>query len=63
MCGIAGWIDFNRDLQNQSKIMNKMNEKLIRRGPDDEGIYLSEHAALAQRRLVVVDPQGGRQPM
>lgn len=63
MCGIAGWIDFNRDLKNQSKILNKMNEKLIRRGPDDEGIYLSEHAALAQRRLVVVDPQGGRQPM
>ncbi|NMC56915.1 MAG: asparagine synthase (glutamine-hydrolyzing) [Eubacteriaceae bacterium] len=63
MCGIAGWIDFNRDLKNQSEILNKMNEKLIRRGPDDECIYLSEHAALAQRRLVVVDPQGGRQPM
>ncbi len=63
MCGIVGWIDFNRDLKNQAEILNKMNKTLIRRGPDDEGIYLSEHAALAQRRLVVVDPQGGKQPM
>jgi asparagine synthase (glutamine-hydrolysing) len=63
MCGIAGWIDFDENLKKMADVICKMNEKLTHRGPDDEGMYLSEHAALGQRRLVVVDPEGGRQPM
>jgi asparagine synthase (glutamine-hydrolysing) len=33
------------------------------RGPDDEGVWLSRHAALGHRRLAVIDIEGGRQPM
>lgn len=63
MCGITGWIDLKRDISNQSVIVQKMTGTLAPRGPDDEGMWQSEHAVLGHRRLVVVDPAGGRQPM
>ncbi|MGE5396150.1 MAG: asparagine synthase (glutamine-hydrolyzing) [Chitinophagales bacterium] len=63
MCGITGWVDFDSDLIQSNHILEKMNRSLAHRGPDDQGYWLSEHAALAHCRLVVVDPEGGRQPM
>ena len=63
MCGIAGWIDFTRNLTYEREVIKEMTERLTPRGPDAEGYWFSEHAALGHRRLVVVDPQGGRQPM
>jgi asparagine synthase (glutamine-hydrolysing) len=36
---------------------------LERRGPDAKGLWLSPRAALGHRRLAVVDPVGGSQPM
>jgi asparagine synthase (glutamine-hydrolysing) len=63
MCGIAGWIDFDRDLTAQRRLMLTAVEALRRRGPDDSGLWLSAHAALGHRRLAVIDPAGGRQPM
>jgi asparagine synthase (glutamine-hydrolysing) len=63
MCGIAGWTDFSRNLSEEIEVMKAMTNKLLPRGPDAEGYWFSEHAAFGHRRLVVVDPQGGRQPM
>ncbi|MGE5391566.1 MAG: asparagine synthase (glutamine-hydrolyzing) [Deltaproteobacteria bacterium] len=63
MCGIAGWVDWERDLSNEGVRLKLMIDKLARRGPDDGGIWLSRRAALGHRRLVVVDPIGGKQPM
>ncbi|MEN6460699.1 MAG: asparagine synthase (glutamine-hydrolyzing) [Syntrophomonas sp.] len=63
MCGIAGWIDFNKDLSRQNEVINTMANTLNHRGPDAAGAFLSEHAALGHRRLIVVDPEGGGQPM
>lgn len=63
MCGITGWMDFSRNLTEESIIMKAMTNKLIPRGPDAEGYWFSEHTVFGHRRLVVVDPQGGRQPM
>lgn len=63
MCGIAGWIDWQRDLTKEGPILQRMGDTLRRRGPDAEGIWLSEHAAFAHRRLIVIDPAGGAQPM
>src|SRR5215213_8665905 len=63
MCGIAGWVDFSRDLRAEGDTAQAMTDTMIRRGPDDGGLYLSEHAAIGHRRLAVIDPPGGAQPM
>jgi asparagine synthase (glutamine-hydrolysing) len=63
MCGIAGWIDWQADLSGQQAILQDMAKSLIPRGPDSEGIWTSSHAGFAHRRLIVVDPEGGTQPM
>ncbi len=63
MCGIAGWINFKHDISSQEGILAGMSETLKNRGPDAHGEWVSTHALLAHRRLSVVDPAGGAQPM
>ncbi len=63
MCGISGWIDWREDLRTQADIIEKMSGTLAHRGPDAQNIWLSPCAALGHCRLVVVDPEGGGQPM
>jgi len=63
MCGITGWIDWERDLTHQRPVLDAMTNTLAPRGPDACGRWLSARAALGHRRLIVVDPQGGSQPM
>ena len=63
MCGIVGWVDRERDLRRAGPIIEAMVGTLAPRGPDEGGIWLSRRAALGHRRLIVVDPAGGRQPM
>ena len=40
-----------------------MNESISKRGPDEDGYYYEEHVCLGHKRLIVVDPDGGKQPM
>ena len=40
-----------------------MVETMSCRGPDDEGLWVSAHAALGHRRLAIIDVPGGHQPM
>ncbi len=63
MCGIVGWIDWKRNLTEKKHILDSMTETLRNRGPDESGFWVSPRAALGHRRLIVVDPQGGTQPM
>ncbi|MBO2445659.1 asparagine synthase (glutamine-hydrolyzing) [Actinomadura barringtoniae] len=63
MCGITGWVDWTRDLQTQRPVISDMTRTQIPRGPDDEGAWLSRHAAFGHRRLAVIDIEGGLQPM
>lgn len=63
MCGIAGWVDWKQDLSRQDAILDKMISTIRHRGPDAEGKWLSQRAALGHRRLIVIDPEGGTQPM
>ena len=63
MCGIAGWIDWEHDVSKSAGTLKKMAAVLAHRGPDEQGIWADCHAGFAQRRLVVVDPAGGKQPM
>ena len=63
MCGIAGWVDFDRDLQTESSTVRSMVAALANRGPDAEAVWASRHAVLGYRRLAVIDLPGGNQPM
>lgn len=63
MCGIVGWVDWKHDLTLQKDVVGRMTQTLIPRGPDAEGFWLSPRAAFGHRRLIVVDPLGGLQPM
>ncbi|CAM4120364.1 asparagine synthase (glutamine-hydrolyzing) [Paenibacillus alkaliterrae] len=63
MCGITGWIDWNLDLTKQSESLEKMTDTLAPRGPDASGTWISAHCALGHRRLSVIDPENGAQPM
>ena len=68
MCGIAGFIlnqpDKNKEELNS--IINKMNNTIVHRGPDDAGIWCDENAgvSLGHRRLSIIDlSSAGHQPM
>ncbi|WP_054696444.1 asparagine synthase (glutamine-hydrolyzing) [Syntrophomonas palmitatica] len=63
MCGIVGWVGFKDRSEDVMEIIKNMADQLVHRGPDAEGFWFSEQAALGHRRLVVVDPEGGKQPM
>lgn len=63
MCGITGWVDWTRDLSSEASVVKRMGETLYSRGPDTAGYLTSPHALFAHRRLIVVDPDGGTQPM
>ncbi|WP_368042913.1 asparagine synthase (glutamine-hydrolyzing) [uncultured Ruminococcus sp.] len=63
MCGITGMIHLEQDLRQQEALLRKMQETLRRRGPDQEGIFLSPRCAMAHTRLAVIDVEKGRQPM
>ncbi|MEV0603756.1 asparagine synthase (glutamine-hydrolyzing) [Streptomyces sp. NPDC050315] len=62
MSGIAGWVDFSRDVARERDVVRAMTATLARRGPDGEGHWLSEHAALGHRRRSA-DAEGGELPL
>ena len=59
MCGISGMINLTRGDQ----ILEKMIATMIRRGPDDAGIFQQGPCCLLHTRLAVIDPDRGHQPM
>ena len=60
MCGINGIISKEK---NKDKLIKEMNNRIIHRGPDAEGIYVDDYVALGQRRLSIIDIKGGDQPI
>lgn len=63
MCSICGMIDFYDQRQLNREILKKMGKTMAKRGPDQEGIYLSRNAYFQHNRLSVMDPEKGLQPM
>jgi asparagine synthase (glutamine-hydrolysing) len=63
VCGIAGWISYQRDLRAEQAAVDAMTETMACRGPDARGTWVHGPAALGHRRLAVIDLPGGRQPM
>ena len=45
------------------KTLKAMADLIAHRGPDGEGFYVDERAALGHRRLSIIDLEGGSQPM
>ncbi|WP_050614284.1 asparagine synthase (glutamine-hydrolyzing) [Bacillus testis] len=63
MCGITGWIDFSRHMADEEAVVAAMGDTLQLRGPDESAVWSDRHACFAHKRLTVVDPEGGKQPM
>lgn len=63
MCGIAGWIDFKEKIKNKTTIMESMSRTLAPRGPDESGSFYGKNCCFVHRRLTVIDPSNGKQPM
>lgn len=62
MCGLVGIIDLEGH-QADPGILLAMAERLNHRGPDDHGEFLDGPVGLALRRLAIIDPEHGHQPM
>lgn len=63
MCGLVGWLDFSRDIGQERDVVRAMVETMANRGPDGEGTWFGPHIGIGQRRLAVIDIDGGDQPM
>ncbi|MFJ4467134.1 asparagine synthase (glutamine-hydrolyzing) [Streptomyces sp. NPDC089424] len=63
MCGITGWISYQRDLRREHTTVDAMTETMACRGPDARGTWVHGPVALGHRRLAIIDLPGGKQPM
>jgi asparagine synthase (glutamine-hydrolysing) len=63
MCGIAGLVAADGLRGDAAARATAMREILAHRGPDEAGLHCDPHAALAHRRLSIVDLASGQQPL
>jgi asparagine synthase (glutamine-hydrolysing) len=62
MCGITGIV--RRDgAQIDRELLQRMNDAIRHRGPDEDGYYLNDGVGLAMRRLAIIDLKSGQQPI
>jgi asparagine synthase (glutamine-hydrolysing) len=61
MCGINGHLSKHLKLDNS--LVQIMNDQMIFRGPDDQGMTLFKNLSLGMRRLSIIDVAGGHQPL
>src|ERR1700751_3391247 len=63
MCGIAGIVDTTSGAHVDELTVHRMCEKIVHRGPDDEGLLARQNTGLGMRRLSIIDLAGGHQPI
>ncbi|MBQ2688294.1 MAG: asparagine synthase (glutamine-hydrolyzing) [Clostridia bacterium] len=63
MCGIAGLYSSVKSMEYKESVAPKILDTLVRRGPDEGGVYMDSDILLTHRRLAVVDVEKGKQPM
>jgi asparagine synthase (glutamine-hydrolysing) len=63
MCGIAGIVSHAPLDQDAPARALRMRDVIAHRGPDEAGLHCDTHAALAHRRLSIVDLSTGQQPL
>ena len=61
MCGIAGVLTGGGPAERDQ--LKAMMDAVAHRGPDGEGMHLDGVAGLGHRRLAIIDPEGGHQPL
>ncbi len=61
MCSICGIVNYKNTVNTDT--LNKMNEVLFHRGPDQQGIFKNENVGFAHNRLAIIDVENGLQPM
>ena len=62
MCGFCGFQDKLSE-EEKKKIIEKMTDRIIHRGPDSAGYFVDESVAIGFRRLSIIDLEGGSQPI
>jgi asparagine synthase (glutamine-hydrolysing) len=63
MCGLAGIHYADPDQKPGLPLVKRMTDALAHRGPDGEGFHAEPGLVFGHRRLAVIDPDGGQQPM
>ena len=65
MCGIVGFTNYDGNMREEEakRVLTNMNSTLKRRGPDENNIYVKDDICVGHSRLIVIDPEGGKQPM
>src|SRR5580698_6447963 len=73
MCGICGQLTWGGADPVRKDLLERMNDSLVHRGPDDRGLFLKDWSSgdvgtngsvgLAMRRLSIIDVAAGRQPI
>ena len=62
MCGICGVISPSGAAESRA-LVERMNQTLVHRGPDSGGVFVDGGAAIAARRLAIIDLETGDQPL
>ena len=63
MCGIAGLISLDGRALPGPQTLDAMCRTIVHRGPDDQGTFHTDWAAIGMRRLAIIDVAGGHQPV
>lgn len=65
MCGFVGYCNLDRDISSDecAHTLKVLTNALSHRGPDEEDFFIAKHINLGHRRLIIIDPENGRQPM
>lgn len=61
MCGITGII--GREIEKKEEAVRQMTDAILHRGPDEDGYFIDDYAALGMRRLSIIDLSRGNQPI
>lgn len=62
MCGFCGYVNYKNKTKD-TVCINKMNNIIKHRGPNDQNIFFDDNIALGHVRLSIIDPKFGKQPM
>ncbi len=66
MCGITGWANLDSHTpppEGARELLHAMCERMVHRGPDSEGLFVTSGVALGMRRLAIIDLVTGEQPV